>query len=88
MRKFLLGLVGVWAIGFGAWWLAFRTLDPCLAMRQEVESLAKQAGEADGKAIRDALLGPKAPPPSAVHCAQVAVSIKVRGREAVVIVGK
>ncbi|HEY3447502.1 MAG TPA: hypothetical protein VGK67_14200 [Myxococcales bacterium] len=88
MKKFLLGLLGVWALAFGAWLLVFRSLDPCEAMRQEVESLAKQSGDADGKVIRDALLGPKAPPQSAAYCAQVAVSIKLKGRGAVVIVGK
>lgn len=88
MRKFLLGILGVWALAFGAWMVTFRTLDPCEAMRQEVESLAKQASDSDGKAIRDALLGPKAPQASAFYCFQVATSIKVRGRDAVVIVSK
>ncbi len=88
MRKFFLGLFGVFALAFVAWLAAFQTLDPCLAMRQQVEALARQSGEADGKLIREALLGPKAPPHGALSCAQVAVSIKVKGRGAVVIVSK
>ncbi|MGC4115311.1 MAG: hypothetical protein QM765_12040 [Myxococcales bacterium] len=88
MRKFLIGIFGVWAIAFVAWLAIFRTLDPCEAMRQQVESVAKQAGDADGKAIREALLGPHAPAASGFYCFQVAVSLKVRGRDAVLVLRK
>lgn len=88
MKKFLLGIFGVWAIAFIAWLAVFRTVDPCEAMRLEVESLAKQSTEADGKAIREALLGPNAPAATGFYCLQVSVSLKARGRDAVVIVKK
>ena len=79
-------LVAVGAGLVAGWWIAFGTFDPCAAMRGEAETIAVRTGGADGKAIHDALLGPQAPRPSGFACFATALSLKVRGRDAVVIV--
>jgi hypothetical protein len=88
MKKLASSLVIAAVIGGGGFWLAFGTFDPCAAMRGEAERVSQQTGGAQGKAIHDALVGPQAPKLSGVACMATAVSLKVRGRAAVVIVAR
>jgi len=83
-----LSVVAVGAALIAGWWIAFGTFDPCAAMRSEAEAIAVHAGGTDGRAIHDALLGPQAPKPSGFACFATALSLKVRGRDAVIIVKK
>ena len=86
MKK-LIWLVAIVVVLVGAWGLAFGTYDPCAAMRNEAERVATETGGSDGKAIRE-LLKSKQAPSSTFACVQMAFSLKVRGRDAIVILRK
>ena len=85
MKRFALTLMVIVVVFVVVWWLAFATFSPCDAMRAEAVRVADVAGGSDGRAIRDALVGDHARAMSSVECVQTAVSLKVRGKDAVIL---